>query len=117
MDDEYDIVHVVRKHLEHWGYSVDTFTNPTFAFQIFKNNPQRYSIVLTDIHMPEMSGVTLATMMQKLRPDVKIIIMTAFEIEPQELSMNLPTITHDEILRKPFSLVQVCEAVKRQIET
>ena len=66
--------------------------------------------------MPEMSGVALATLMQKLKPDVKIIIMTAFEIEPGDLTMNLPTITHDDILKKPFSLVQVCEAVKKQLK-
>jgi CheY-like chemotaxis protein len=115
VDDEYDIVHIVRKHLERWGYSVDTYTNPAFALQIFKNNPNRYSMILTDIRMPEMSGVTLATMMQKVKPDVKIVIMTAFEIEPDDLSMNLPTITHDEILKKPFSLIQICEAVKKRL--
>ena len=116
VDDEYDIVHIVRKHLERWGYSVDTFTDPTFALQVFKDNPNRYALILTDIRMPEMSGVALATLMQKLKPDVKIIIMTAFEIEPGDLTMNLPTITHDDILKKPFSLVQVCQAVKKQLK-
>jgi DNA-binding response OmpR family regulator len=60
IDDEYDIVHIVRKHLENWGYSVDTFTDPLFAFQMFKDNPDRYSIILTDIRMPEISGIALA---------------------------------------------------------
>ena len=115
IDDEYDIAHVVRKHLENWGYSVDTFTDPMFAFQMFKENPDRYSIILTDIRMPEISGVALATMMRKVKPDVKIVIMTAFELEPEDLAMNLPTITRDNILKKPFSLVQVCEAVNNQL--
>ena len=115
VDDEYDIVHVVRKHLEKWGYSVDTFTDPMFAYQMFKDNPDRYSIILTDIRMPEISGIALATMMQKVKPDVKIVIMTAFEIEPEDLAMNLPTIGRDDILKKPFSLIQVCEAVKNQL--
>ena len=115
VDDEYDIVHIVRRHLERWGYSVDTYTDPAFALQIFKNNPDRYSMILTDIRMPEMSGVTLATLMRKAKPEIKIVIMTAFEIEPQDLSMNLPNITHDDILKKPFSLLQICEAVKKQL--
>jgi DNA-binding response OmpR family regulator len=115
IDDEYDIVHIVRKHLESWGYSVDTFTDPMFAFQMFKENPDRYSIILTDIRMPEISGIALATMMRKVKPDVKIVIMTAFELEPEDLAMNLPTITRDNILKKPFSLLQVCEAVKNQL--
>jgi DNA-binding NtrC family response regulator len=115
VDDEYDIVHIVRKHLERWGYSVDTYTNPAFALQIFRDSPNRYSMILTDIRMPEMSGVTLASLMRKVKPDVKIVIMTAFEVEPDDLVMNLPTITHEDILKKPFSLVQICDAVKRQL--
>ena len=65
--------------------------------------------------MPEMSGITLAMPMQKVRPGVKIVIITGFEVEPQDLAMNLPAITHDDILRKPFSLVQVCDAVKKHL--
>ncbi|TLY01201.1 MAG: response regulator, partial [Thaumarchaeota archaeon] len=64
VDDEYDIVHVVRRHLEKWGFSVDTFTNPLFALQMFKDNPDRYSVALLDIRMPELNGIALAKMMQ-----------------------------------------------------
>lgn len=116
VDDEYDIVHVVRKHLEKWGYSVDTFTDSMLAFQMFTDNPDRYSIIITDIRMPEISGLDLAAKMLRVKPDVKIVIMTAFEIEPDDLVLNLPTITRDDILKKPFSLVQVCEAVKSQLK-
>jgi len=116
VDDDYDIVYVVRRHLEKWGFSVDTFTNPLFALQMFKDHPDRYSVALLDISMPEMSGVSLAAMMQKTKPDAKIIIMTAFEIEPDDLAINLPMITRDDILRKPFTLIQVCNAVKKQLQ-
>jgi len=66
--------------------------------------------------MPEISGIALATMMRKVKPEVKIVIMTAFELEPEDLAMNLPTITRDSILKKPFSLLQICEAVKNQLK-
>ena len=115
IDDEYDIVHVVRRHLERWGFSVDTFTNPLFALQMFRENPDRYSVVLTDINMPEIRGTALAKLMQKVKPDVKVIIMTAYEVEPEDLAVNLPTVTHDEILKKPFTLIQVCAAGKKQL--
>lgn len=117
VDDEYDIVRIVQRHLERWGFEVDTFTNPLYALEIFRQNPDRYSVILTDINMPEMRGTALAKLMQKARPEVKVVIMTAYEIEPQDLAINLPTITHDEILRKPFSLVSVCEAIKKQLQT
>ncbi len=117
VDDEYDIVHVIRRHLEKWGYSVDTFTNPLFALKMFKENPGRYALVLTDLSMPEMRGTRLAKLMLEEKPDLKVVVMTAYEIEPEDISFNLPTMTRDEILKKPFSMVEVCGAVKKQLKT
>ena len=116
VDDQYDIVHVIRRHLEKWGYSVDTFTNPLFALRMFKENPSRYAMVLTDLAMPEMRGTRLAKLMLEVKPDLKVVVMTAYEIEPDDLAMSIPAMTRDEILRKPFSLVQVCGAVKKQLK-
>jgi CheY-like chemotaxis protein len=116
VDDEYDIVHIVRRHLEKWGFNVDTFTNPLYALQMFKEHPDRYSLALLDIRMPEMSGISLAELMLRANPDAKIIIMTAYELLAQDLQLSLPTIKRDDILKKPFTLIQVCNAVKRQLD-
>lgn len=117
VDDEYDIVHIIRRHLEKWGFSVDTFTNPLYALQIFKDNPDRYSVVLTDLGMPEIRGTRLAKKMLEIKADVKIIVMTAYDIDPQDLNLNLGTITRGEILKKPFSMIEVCGAVKKQLRS
>jgi DNA-binding NtrC family response regulator len=115
VDDEYDVLYIVRKHLERWGFEVDTFSDPHHAFQVFKQNQDRYSVVLTDIRMPEMSGITLAAMMKKVKPDCKMVIMTAFEIFAEELRDSLPDITQHDILQKPFTQTQVCNAVKKHL--
>jgi CheY-like chemotaxis protein len=117
VDDDYDIVHVVRRHLEKWGFSVDTFTNPLFALQMFKEHPDRYSVALLDIRMPEMSGLALAELMLRTKPDAKIVIMTAYELVADDLKLSLPTIKREDILKKPFTLLQVCNAVKKQLKT
>lgn len=116
VDDEVDIVFVVRRYLEKWGFSVDTFTNPNNALQTFKAHPDRYSIALLDIHMPEMHGIALGNLMLKVKPNMNIVIMTAYEIEPDDLATNLPTIKRDDILQKPFKLVQVCSAIKKYVK-
>ena len=116
VDDEFDIVMIVRRYLEKWGYEVDTFTNPLYALEIFKANSDRYSLVLTDIRMPEMSGIRLAAMMREIKPDIKVVIMTAYEVTPDELQEQLPMITHKDILQKPFKLLQICTAVKKQLQ-
>lgn len=117
VDDDFDIVYIIRRHLQKWGYEVDTFTNPLYALQVFRENPERYFVVLSDIRMPEMTGIRLAKLMREVKPDVKVIIMTAYEIEPYDLAENLPTINRNDILKKPFTLVQVCNAVKKQMKT
>jgi two-component system, cell cycle response regulator CpdR len=117
VDDEYDIVHVVRRYLEKWGFTVDTFTDPLYALERFKKSPDTYSLALLDIRMPEISGIALAAMMQKVRPSLKIVIMTAYEIVAEDLATNLPTITRDDVIQKPFKLMQICTAIKKQLQT
>jgi CheY-like chemotaxis protein len=116
VDDELDFVMIIRRYLEKWGYSVDTFMNPLYAYQIFKDNPDKFCLVLTDIRMPEMSGIRLANLLQEVKPDIKVVIMTAYEVTPDELHEHLPMITHNDILQKPFKLVQICNAVKKQLQ-
>jgi DNA-binding NtrC family response regulator len=116
VDDEFDIVFVIRRYLEKWGFDVDTFTNPLYAYEVFKTNSERYSLLLTDIRMPEMSGIRLAKLVQEIKPRMKVVIMTAYEVTPDELNEHLPTITHRDILQKPFKLLQICAAVKKQLQ-
>jgi DNA-binding NtrC family response regulator len=117
VDDEYDIVYVIRRQLEKCGFTVDTFTNPLYAFQMFKDHPDRYSVALLDIRMPEINGVVLAEMMLKVKPDMQIVIMTAFEIYAVDLKANLPKIKQGDILIKPLKVDQVCNAVKKHLQT
>ena len=117
IDDEYDIVHVIRRTLTKWGYDVDTYTNPLHAFDVFKANPTRYSLVITDIRMPEVDGVTLSAMMRKIRPNMNIIIMSAFEIAADDLKSRLPTIQSGDIMIKPFTMHDICDNVKQHLQT
>jgi DNA-binding NtrC family response regulator len=89
------------------------FTNPVDAITRFKNSPLSYLLVITDIRMPQMSGLELAKSILRVKPDAKIIIMTAFEISREELESSLPMTEHKDILKKPFNLVQTCRAVKK----
>ena len=116
VDDEFDIVNIIRRYLEKWGFEADTFTNPVYAYDVFKANPERYALMLTDIRMPEMTGIRLAKLVREVKPEIKVVIMTAYEVTPDELSEHLPTITHQDILQKPFKLLQICTAIKKQLQ-
>lgn len=111
VDDEPDILKVVEIALVRWGYKVDGFTDPERALKQFKDHPSKYSLIITDVRMPTMSGVEFARNAKRIRPDIKVLVMTAFEVD-QELKVALPSIERD-FLQKPFHTAEVCAAVKR----
>jgi signal transduction histidine kinase/DNA-binding response OmpR family regulator len=76
VDDEFPIVDVVQKILKRLGYQVEAQTSPRVALEIFKTDPGYFDLVMTDMTMPEMNGITLAENLRDIRPDIPIIICT-----------------------------------------
>ena len=114
VDDEPDILRIVEVSLAKWDYVVDGFTDPVAALDHFAAHSDDYSLILTDIRMPKMSGAELAKRAKKIRPDVKVMIMTAFEVDG-DLRQQLPTIESGGFLQKPFHTADVCKAVNRHL--
>jgi DNA-binding response OmpR family regulator len=114
VDDEPDILKIVEMSLAKWGYAVDAFTDPVEALDHFRKDPAGYSLILTDIKMPGMSGSELARRAKKIRADVKVMIMTAFEVD-KDLKKALPSIGQSGFLQKPFHTADVCVAVRRHL--
>jgi DNA-binding NtrC family response regulator len=115
VDDEPDILNIVRLALQRWGYVVDAFDNPEDALAHFQQNPSGYSLALTDIRMPGMNGIELAKEMQKTRPDIRIMVMTAYAEMNDEVHDNIPAIKKEDIVQKPFGVMQICTAVRKQL--
>ena len=111
VDDEVDICNLFRDALQVAGYNVRAFTNPTEAFEDFRLHNEEYGVIITDIRMPEMSGIELIKRVNQINKNVKVFLMTAFELkneELQELRMN-------EFLNKPIYTQRLVEMVKRYI--
>ncbi|MFC7048277.1 response regulator [Emcibacter nanhaiensis] len=68
-----------------------------------------YDLLLTDIVMPVMDGISLALKASAAYPDMPILMMTGFAHEKQR-AHNLEALIHD-VISKPFSLDEICEAV------
>jgi DNA-binding NtrC family response regulator len=111
VDDEVDICNLFRDALQVAGYNVRAFTNPTEALEDFRLHNEEYGVIITDIRMPEMSGIGLIKRVNQINKNVKVFLMTAFELkneELQELKMN-------EFLNKPIYTQRLVEMVKRYI--
>jgi len=77
LDDEQDILNVIERFLNRRKLvEVLTCTNPIDAIELIKNGD--FKMLLTDIMMPEMNGVDVLKEVVKSRPEVKVIMMTAY---------------------------------------
>ena len=78
VDDEVNVLHVVEMGLERFGYRLTALTSSTEALELFRNQPQRFDLVISDVTMPGMAGQELARELLLLRPGLPIILMSGF---------------------------------------
>lgn len=103
IDDEEDILDVLTKGLSKDGYQVHGFTDPLAAVKHIESGCQDCDLAICDVRMPRMSGFELAREVRRINPRVKIIMMTAFEVNKIEFDRMFPSTTIESVIRKPFS--------------
>ena len=113
VDDELDIVNSVKRWLKADGFNVYGFTNPLQALEYFQNNYDKIDLVLSDIRMRKMNGYELVKRIKAIRPQTKVIIMTALETDLPELSRILPSIKIDGFMLKPGSIEKLVSDIKK----
>jgi CheY-like chemotaxis protein len=114
IDDEPDLLAITRIMLEREGYNLHTFTNPIAALSHVEDGCcMDRKLVLSDVRMPSMSGFELVRHVKDLRREIKVILMTAFEINKEEAQNVLPLTLVEAFLNKPFRSVDLIEAVKK----
>src|SRR5438094_245454 len=75
VDDEPDILEFLEQYLQDMGMDVSTTTSAQDALQQLRK--KSFDMVISDIRMPEMSGVELLKETKKLTPDIIFILITA----------------------------------------
>jgi CheY-like chemotaxis protein len=105
VDDDSDIAHVIKQSLAKNRFLVDACTDSEEALQNFQSYPKdHYCLMLSDIRMPGMSGIQLARRVKQINPNVKVILMTSFEIKENEFSKVFPSTQVDGFVQKPVHL-------------
>src|SRR5215208_4497608 len=112
VDDEDDIIEIVKRSLGRQGYLVFGFTDPFIALENFELEAKKYRLVISDIRMPSMNGYEFVKKIQNLQPEAKVLLMSAFEINPNEFSKVLPSVKIHGFISKPASLKQITNVVK-----
>jgi PAS domain S-box-containing protein len=114
VDDEAALVRLATKLLEKCGYDVVGHTSPVEALELFKADPSKFDLVITDMTMPQMTGNQLAQALQKIRPDVPIIITTGYseKISPEKAQ----TMGIQDFIIKPLSYGELTKRIRKAID-
>ena len=114
VDDEKAIVEVSKEMLEGLGYRVETRTSSREAFEAFKKRPADYDLVITDQTMPHMTGLELASEINRIRTDIPIILCTGFSASFAKEKAKAAGIR--EIILKPILMGKLAQAIRRILD-
>jgi CheY-like chemotaxis protein len=116
LDDDFDLATLVKQILQKDVFkNVFAFTDPLMALEHFRINYKDYSLIISDIRMPTMNGFEFVREAIKINPKVKILLMTAFEIDDKDLARVLPRPKIDGLIRKPASSKQILDTISNLI--
>jgi DNA-binding response OmpR family regulator len=112
VDDEPDIVYLVKVGLERNGFEVDGYTDPVLALQNFKSG--LYQLLVLDIRMPKMDGMELFNKMKKEDDKVRVCFFTALE-HFTSIYKNLLQDSQDKflIVPKPISIPKMTKQIEQ----
>ncbi len=113
VDDEKDISMVLKSGLERRGFSVEVHNNPFDALSHFK--PDYYDLLLLDIRMPGMSGFELYDEIKKQDRNVKVRMISAFEVHEDESSRYFTEEKTDRIIKKPISVKALTSIIDSEL--
>ena len=110
-EDDEDMRRFLVKALQKAGYEVTDFGNGSDAYERLKEEP--FTLLLTDIVMPEMDGIELAKRATELDPDLKVMFITGFAAVALNPDNEAPK--DAKILSKPFHLRDLVSEVERML--
>jgi len=88
IDDDDDILQIQKQLIEHLGYKVTAFNDSLLALESFSQNPHNYDLILTDMNMPELSGLALSKLMLHINSQIPIILCTGFTDSVNEATLK-----------------------------
>jgi two-component SAPR family response regulator len=116
LDDDFDLSSLVKQILQKQGFkNVFSFTDPLLALEHFRINHKNYSLIISDVRMPGMNGFEFAIQARKISSKIKILLMTAFEIDAKEFARVLPKPKIDALIQKPASSAQILYVISKII--
>ena len=110
-EDDNDMRQFLTRALKNAGYEVISFDNGRSAYERLREEP--FSLLLSDIVMPEMDGIELAQRCGEISPRTRVMFITGFAAVTLKASREAP---RAKMLSKPFHLKDLVLEIERIFE-
>ena len=114
VDDEETILTAAKAHLNDYGYTVAAFRDPVKALEVFETSPSRFDLVITDMTMPNMTGVEFTRRILDLKPALPVILCTGYhDLIDREKALAAG---FSEFLEKPVLTEKMIMTIRRLLD-
>lgn len=114
VDDEPSIAKLEKMMLERLGYSITMRVNSIEALEAFRERPDSFDMVISDMNMPNMAGDQLASEIKSIRSDIPIILCTGFSERMNDEKADILGIAG--ILMKPVTKSEMAKTVRKLLD-
>ena len=113
IDDEPDLLYIIKTSLTDAGYDVLTANNPREGIDLYEKNWRNIRVVLLDFIMPEMTGDLVFECLLRANPDVRVLLLTACD---DHVARRLFDMGLRGYIQKPFYLADLIGRVADEVD-
>lgn len=116
VDDESAFCRMMTDFMGSLGYTVKAYSDPFQAIEYYQKSFHEIDLVITDMMMPKISGRDLIGELERINPQVKIVISSGYSIEQETrelLQRGKPVLA---FFKKPFNLIQFAGDIEKLLE-
>jgi signal transduction histidine kinase/ligand-binding sensor domain-containing protein/ActR/RegA family two-component response regulator len=114
VDDEAAVTEVGTQILKRLGYDVVGMSSAPDALAAFRQQPETFQLIISDLTMPHLTGIQLAEKIRHIKPDMPIIICSGFSAALSEEQIKARGI--DDFILKPVVKTELARVVRRVLD-
>ena len=114
IDDDKHVLANLCYFLNDKNYDVTSTSDVLEGLKLFENDQQGFDLIITDIVMPQISGISLISIIKKKFPDTPVIAITGWGEYPEAFATESQA---DKVLSKPFGLTELDDAINELISS
>jgi len=114
IEDNEEVLRSLKKYFTKKNYNVVTASNGLDGLKTYEGDPQGFDLIITDLVMPNISGVAIISLVKKKSPKTPVIAITGWGEHPEALATEAQA---DLVLEKPIELDKMDRFINDLLKT